>query len=54
VLSLDPLIIRWPSGKYDMDPIEFPWPFKVIDGARIDFAVATFVDTGAMAVSVRK
>jgi hypothetical protein len=37
-----------------MDGIKFPWPFKVIDGARLDFVVATFVDAEAMAVSVKK
>jgi hypothetical protein len=37
-----------------MDPIYIPWPFKVIDGARIDFEVATFVDAENMAISVSK
>ncbi|KAG2741421.1 hypothetical protein P692DRAFT_201796521 [Suillus brevipes Sb2] len=37
-----------------MNPIQSPWPFKVIDGARLDFAVAAFVDAEAMAVSVSK
>jgi hypothetical protein len=37
-----------------MDPINFPWPFKAIDGARIDFVVTTFVDAEAVAVSANK
>jgi hypothetical protein len=37
-----------------MDSTRLPWPVKVIDGARIDFVLATFVDAEAMAVSVSK
>jgi hypothetical protein len=37
-----------------MDSTGLPWPFKVIDGARIDFVVATFVDAETMAISVSK
>jgi hypothetical protein len=32
-----------------MDSIRFPWPFKVIDGVRIDF-VATAFDVEAIAM----
>jgi hypothetical protein len=34
-----------------MDKMRFPWPFKVIDGFKIDFVAAVFVDAEAMAAS---